>query len=276
MNKNHPPSLRLVLVARDGEEARGDALLDRWVEAFSEVAPSGIPTCMWLTGVDASHHQDTRHCTHTLRLNPLIDGYQRQPHKRMTWSPWGHKSGPNFQFFRILNLAQQLHEEEWILQLELDTFPVRKVNPDDIPWVYQKEGPWVVGAKPAASMVRGLSPSTRDHINGAAFYRVGEERFQSRLLVTWALSLLDLLRGRPGIAYDVVNSPLVWGRVARDLRYRWKNSESVFSSSSKMTIRDKYLSSRENSEADSHSSTWFVHSLGPHLESDSESITTNP
>ncbi len=261
MTNSEQPDLRLILVARKGEEKDATEAVEIWREAFSEVAPEGIEFCVWLTGNEPTVSQEIDACVHILHLNPLIDGYQRNPRNRMTWSPWGQKSGPNYQFFRILREMSALHPESWILQLELDTFPLRKVTPKDIPWTYRGEELWVVGAGIQNAREQRKSRGLVHHINGAAFYKLGDSNFQDFLANTWRLDLLKTIRLRPALAFDVMtaNSSVVDGPSA--VHENWRESREFFKTT--WAMRNLLSNPSPSDSLLPNDAAWFVHLKGP-------------
>lgn len=261
------PDLRLILVARKGEEKDASEAIKVWRDAFSQFAPHGISFCLWLTGEYPSVPEDMDACVHALHLNPLIDGYQRKSYKRMTWSPWGQKSGPNYQFFTILGAGSQLHKESWILQLELDNFPLRKLIKTDLSWIFDSRSElWVVGSENSVEVKKYLSKQNQSHINGAAFYRVGSGEFRAFWNRTWALSLLDRLRHRPATAYDVMNSPLCWEELPVELRESWSLARNSFQSTAGMlNAPGAYSGFRFPHTQGVIGQPWFLHGI-PALE----------
>ncbi len=257
MTNSEQLDLRLILVARKGEEKKAARAVSIWREAFSNVAPAGIEFCVWLTGNEPSTPEEIEACVHTLHLNPLIDGYQRNPRHRMTWSPWGQKSGPNYQFFRILREMSALHPESWILQLELDTFPLRKVTPKDIPWTHRGEELWVVGAGIQNAREQRKSRDLVNHINGAAFYRVGDSDFQNFLARTWQANLLETLRQRPGLAFDVMTSKAIEGKNKPGKRESWVIESEHFKTSTGMLNLLAHPDSSSTPPNDQ--GPWFAH-----------------
>ncbi len=257
MTTSQKPDLRLILVARKGDEQDVADAVTTWREAFSKVAPEGIEFCVWLTGIEPTVTQKIAACVHTLHLNPLIDGYQRNPQHRMTWSPWGQKSGPNYQFFRILQEMSMLHPESWILQLELDTFPLRKVMPADMPWVYSTGELWVVGAGINDPASTGKHRGPMNHINGAAFYRIGDSNFRNFLARAWQVDLIQALQERPGLAFDVITSKAIEGRIRSEQRKSWGIESNHFRATGGMLN----LLARPNSlpPPTSDQGPWFVH-----------------
>lgn len=221
--------LRLVFVIRPHEVGDIHKLVAPWREAFSGVFPSDGPNvCVWVTGQGVVQRDIPGACFHFLPIPSVLDGYATSPLRKMSWTPWGQKSGPNVQFFHILRLMRSLHDAEWVLQLESDTVPVRDVKEEDIPWVLNDSEGWVVGASTAHADHASLSQSTAQHLNGAAFYRVGDSGFMNFLETTWVQSLLYFLRYRPALAYDVLSSPALWQTLPPHFRADWETQSHRF------------------------------------------------
>lgn len=221
--------LRLIFVIRPHEVGEIHTLVASWREAFSEVFPSPGPNiCVWVTGQDVAQKDVPGACFHFLPLPSVLDGYATSPLRKISWTPWGQKSGPNVQFFQILRLLGSLHDTEWVLQLEADTVPVRKVSEEDIPWVLNDSDNWVVGASTGHADHSSLSQATAKHLNGAAFYRVGDVGFINFLETTWVQTLLYLLRYRPALAYDVLTSEELWSMLPPSLSEAWEINRQRF------------------------------------------------
>ena len=262
MTRAFDRDLRLVLVIRTGEEEEARRMISLWRDAFSQLAPDGLGFCLWVTGVTPAAPKDLDACVHTLRLNPLIDGYRRDAREQMTWSPWGQKSGPNYQFFKILSMMPQLHKEQWLLQLELDTFPLRKVNRSDLSCLFDSDEYWVGGTVSQKLRKRGSSHVTPEHINGAAFYKFGDPEFIEFLNQTWAPSMIHILRRRPALAYDVVNSPANTETLPTALKNQWSSNRHRFLGLAGMGIN--VTDHRDTNKLDSATAVghWFTHQLG--------------
>jgi hypothetical protein len=113
--------------------------------------------------------------------------------------PYGWKSGPNQQFFRLLRHAQLQGYAE-LLIVETDCFPVTPSWIQDIlEDAHARPDFWVLG-----SPFRGRSkvgPDILLHLNGVAVYRIGEPRFFS-MLSQWEARLKSLCVAHPETAYD--------------------------------------------------------------------------
>ena len=113
--------------------------------------------------------------------------------------PYGWKSGPNQQFFRLLR-HRELRTYAELLLVETDCFPVspRWIH-DILEDARARPDFWVLG-----SPFRGRSkvgPDILLHLNGVAVYRIGEPRFFS-MLAQWEARLKSLCVAHPETAYD--------------------------------------------------------------------------
>lgn len=261
MKKPLQEKLRLALVIRSGEEEIAETMISAWRDAFSEVAPEGIRFCLWITGENPADSLEIDACVHTLALNPLIDGYQRTARHRTIWSPWGQKSGPNFQFFRIMRLMSNLHSETWLLQLELDTFPLRKISYLDVSHIVEDDV-WVAGPMSPESSNKSFGGVTPQHINGAAFYKFGDPDFIDFVCRTWAPSLLYTLRMRPAVAYDVINSPANTEKLPEELKNRWLVNRNRFMGVAGMGINVGPGWQPLDEINSDYWPEWFTHNLG--------------
>lgn len=119
--------------------------------------------------------------------------------------PYGHKSGPNMQFFRSLRkVIEGEPGARAALLMEVDAFPVVEN------WLARLEAriellsgvrPLVAGANYAGASP--LAEQIRSHLNGNSIYFVGDPDFR-QFLDDWEKLLLDSLRVVPFVAYDVV------------------------------------------------------------------------
>lgn len=204
-------NLRVVFSGHVHEIPAITSAIDLWSKAMSSLLPGGFPTCVFIsypisrgtprlgTGLSA--------CVHLLPLKDSIDRYIRESISIIEWNPWGRKSGPNFQFFELLNELSTAHPEDWILQLESDTFPLRELSSSDFQWIDGSNvQTWVRGAVPHPRVAGRLNSNSRSHINGAAFYRVGNRAFIDFLNYIWKPSLIQAAIRYENIAYDVLTS----------------------------------------------------------------------
>lgn len=144
------------------------------------------------------------------------------------WNPWGYKSGPNSDFFGILDWCEG-QGAEWVLLAEADLIPVGHALNDRVRRILAATPTgWVIGAQPSDASKRLLDPRLHDHINGAAFYRVGSPEFGSFRRSVWIPSLLSLLKSFPFFAYDCATATGVWQLLPDELRSSWEENRNRF------------------------------------------------
>jgi hypothetical protein len=222
-------NLRLVMTIHSTESiAVASEKLKEWVKTFSDLTGRDVPSCLWITGnpTETEHPEAGDHCNHSLFLPPEVDRYVRNWNSREPWSPWGQKSGPNYQFFEVLRQAAEIHSEEWLFQLETDVTLLRLPRADD--FGEELTGSWIVGSENHSAVLRNLDLRLWEHINGAAFYRVGDHEFRAFLEEVWKPSLLFLLSAEPALAYDCLTSPAIWGDLPDPLKTSWWNARDRF------------------------------------------------
>lgn len=262
-------TLRLMFVIRPHETEVVGGLATRWRSVFEAWPSNQRPNiCVWVTGQHLNDVSLPGMCVHTLELGEAVDFYARSPRERTPWSPWGLKSGPNFQFFEVLRRMHTAHDTEWVLQLEADTVPLRAVDQSDIGWILDSDELWVAGASARFAEAKSLSAATADHLNGAAFYRVGSPEFIEFLAHTWARSLLHISQVRPALAYDSLTSPGVWRELPEHLFFSWRENAERFGrvpgmvnlSNRTLSTSDPTGQLREAGDVFSHQpSPWFLH-----------------
>lgn len=185
-------------------------------------------------------------CFHFVEIAPRLDRYTRYSLSPVAWSPWGRKSGPNFQFFKVISAIQKCHAEEWILQLEPDAVPLRKIEHQDFESCIEREAEhWVVGSVHAPLVIDALRGHWTGHLNGVAFYRTGNPEFIDFFLDTWVPTLLLALNSDDSFAYDMVTDPSFSQKVSNAVLQRaWAASSHRFKQCPQMIN----LSGRELSE----------------------------
>jgi len=112
---------------------------------------------------------------------------------------FGRKSGPNFLFQRLIELATP--HGGFVLQIELDCLPVQAG------WIDATQGviadharAWVIGSLYAGSGMVG--DDNKSHLNGNALYRVGDSAFRAFFSEVWMPRLMHQIAERPDLAYD--------------------------------------------------------------------------
>lgn len=147
---------------------------------------------------------------------------------------FGHKSGPNLQFFRTMNLAFGYSHT---LLNEVDMLPTNSR------WIASlnnhirlRINSFVVGARYRGSSKIG--PDIAEHINGNAIYATGNPDFQSFLQNEWVQGVEIMCDQLPDTAYDIwitrrihqLNDHSVWGELTADELNQLYSFKEKFSS----------------------------------------------
>ena len=206
----------------------------RWVKFFGEKT-AGI--CIYLCGDPSFFHREAvkgNFCIHQVVVPAEIDNYSRSLSLMSKWSPMGIKSGPNWQFFRVLEAHSDKHPLDDFFLVELDAHPIKQAGSNGIAGLLErKPHVWVLGAVNPASTLKILANPNLDlHINGVAIYRTTSLQFRDFLDLVWLPSLIHLAHTMPEIAFDVVNAPALWGSLPSPLREQWESNSARFVSSS--------------------------------------------
>ena len=135
-------------------------------------------------------------------LSAQLDYYERDYTKRVTGK--GFKSGPNEQFFELLN--RQAGKGRFIFYMEADCIPIRQGWLDKLIEIAAGDSEsWIIG-----SVYRGvepIDPRFRNHLNGNSLYRVGDPEFIEFLNRFWRPQLeLRLHTSDKRLAYDCLLS----------------------------------------------------------------------
>lgn len=209
--------------------------------------------------------------SHNLNLSPDIDKYLDSTTNLKHWSPWGAKSGPNFQFFQILNYYRTNQATNWLLFLEADTFCTSKTAKSHVNRLLKEfSQAWVIGALPHALARKHLFPNFWDHINGACLLHVGDPDFHDFLARVWIPSVIYRIRSIPYYAYDCVTATKELLLLPEFLRDKWINAATRFIRTPTMlNVSNLSLSLQETQSlvelnslefADQTAgSTWFTH-----------------
>lgn len=184
--------------------------------------------------------------------------------RTVPWRPAGTKSGPNLQWWRILETVASEEGVEWLLLVEADTIPAEECVADRVrDLLSMHPDAWVIGALPHAASLGRLDPRLRDHLNGAALYHVGDGSFQQFLRSVWLPSLLLVLQDQVDIAFDCLTAPSLWQDIPMELGDAWARNAARFQSTDTM-VNASSLSGRPAQRALDAAlrdpKVWFVHS----------------
>lgn len=135
-------------------------------------------------------------------LDASLDYYQRDYNKPVTGK--GFKSGPNEQFFKLMDMHTDVGE--FIFYMECDCVPMRSGWLDRIIELAASDREsWVIG-----SYYRGIAKLDKRfsrHINGNALYRVGSSAFMEFVRAFWHPMLHQVIESAdPRMAYDCLLS----------------------------------------------------------------------
>ncbi|MDR5172036.1 hypothetical protein IHQ56_09420 [Methylobacillus flagellatus] len=135
-------------------------------------------------------------------LDASLDYYQRDYNRAVTGK--GFKSGPNEQFFRLMDMHAGVGE--FIFYMECDCVPVQAGWLDRIIALAASDHEsWLIG-----SYYRGIAKLDKRfsrHINGNALYRVGSSEFMDFVRAFWHPRLHQVIESvDPRMAYDCLLS----------------------------------------------------------------------
>ena len=268
--------LRVVMVWAGTRDTQALRLAARWATLLSD--GSTPPTvCIWSTKstTTPSCLDEVDLCWHHLRLPTRVDRHVHHAHPRLPWSPWGVKSGPNFQFFRVLDEFAAAHPHDWVLYAEPDTFPMGTDPALPVTQLLERHvAAWMIGGLPHPKTRKQLDVSMWRHLNGAALYKVGDSRFAEFRATTWIPSLLWKIRGFPEYAYDCITDPQQHVELPVRLAGSWAREASRFVPTagivnlSTQTLTqtdvagladDRWL---QNRCADEETTPWLLHAKG--------------
>jgi len=169
-----------------------------------------------------------------LKLAPHVNRYHSSPMAKVAWDPWGFKSGPNRDFFRILNYCSKL-DYEWMLLAEPDLIPIEHDLVDRVITLLNNHSEqWVVGAQTTDESRGHLDFRIHDHINGSAFYHVGSPDFHQFCRRVWIPSLIAIVKNFPSFAYDCVTASQIRQWLPCELKAAWESNENRFIATPKM------------------------------------------
>ena len=189
-------------------------------------------SCLWTTRPldrPVEHPAVDRLCWHVVDLPARIDRHLPVGDRRLPWSPWGWKSGPNRQFFTMLDRLAVEHDDDWVLLVEPDTYPIG----DDVRGrvgdvIARHPTAWVIGGLPHPWTRPGLARTLWHHLNGAALYRVADPDFARFRATVWIPSLLSRIRSEPAYAFDCITDPAEQDVLSDPLAAAWRRDEDRF------------------------------------------------
>lgn len=224
--------LRLVLPWVPPSDHDALELALEWSDRLGLSSGAAPAVCVWSTRVP--HREDLptwadRLCWHDLALPARIDRHVQVASPRLPWSPWGTKSGPNYQFFALLDQHAATHEEPWVLLVEPDTFPIGLDVSSPVARVLDDNpDAWMIGGKPHPAIRSGLARELHEHLNGAALYRAGDADFAEFRAAVWIPSLLWIIRDQPTFGYDCVTDPASRTDLPIRLLQQWSDEQDRF------------------------------------------------
>ena len=166
-----------------------------------------------------------------LRLNTSANRYLADYAPIASWDPWGFKSGPNRDFFRILDWATS-NRYDWTLLAERDMQPLREFPAAERSEFFRhRADTWMIGALPSPEVKKSLDPRLHDHLNGGAYYNTGASDFRLFRRRVWIPSLLEVIKLFPFYAYDCLTAQWTWNLLRTDLRSAWENNRDRFMAS---------------------------------------------
>jgi len=145
------------------------------------------------------------------------------------WSPWGIKSGPNYQFFHVLERSSELHSEPWILLIEPDTIPGHaRIESQVANEITQNMESWFIGGFPHALVTATLQEDLWFHLNGAGLFHVGDKSFICFCSEVWIPSLLEMVSRNSRFAYDGLTATEIYKTLSPVLRKAWSRRQEKF------------------------------------------------
>lgn len=158
-----------------------------------------------------------------VNLDQSLDYYQKDYTKKI--SGRGYKSGPNEQFFELMNRLSCY--SGFIFYMETDCVPLRQGWLDEIRALAEGDDEsWIIG-----SYYRGLEKISERfalHLNGNALYRVGDTEFIDFVNQFWRPQLYQLLdHVDKRIAYDCFLSHMLTAADPSAQNVEWQTLQAV-------------------------------------------------
>lgn len=220
--------MRLTMTWHPTDGEKGLRVLRSWADSLQRPWSN---TCVWVSMENAALLPPSLRkevCYHEFKLEHSLDRYVRVIDQDASWSPWGIKSGPNIQFFRVLAGARSAHPDDRVLLVEPDTYPFPELTSKRIlTESVEESATWVLGARVHPWSKDSLAPFLHDHINGHASYLMSDE-FSSFLEFVWMPSLLVVLRKYPEFAFDCLTPYVIESELPYSLRQDWQDSYHHF------------------------------------------------
>lgn len=140
----------------------------------------GAPVCLFVNQPSpklCSLLAESDLMTVDLGLQKHVNRYNSSITATIPWDPWGFKSGPNRDFFRILDYCSHLGSG-WTLLAEPDLIPTEYDLKDRVSSLLTGfPEQWVIGSQNTTLALEKLDQRLHDHINGAAFYHTESPDF---------------------------------------------------------------------------------------------------
>jgi hypothetical protein len=128
-------------------------------------------------------------------------------------APYGLKSGPNYQFFRLLDHFAQ-KDYRFVYFCEADCFPIKSGWVQAVFNEALKNDPFYVLGSAFLGKSR-VDPTIALHVNGAALYSPKAEGF-NEYRSNWEKILLEVVPELPYVAYDWALDHYFYNRVRRE------------------------------------------------------------
>jgi hypothetical protein len=128
-------------------------------------------------------------------------------------TPYGLKSGPNYQFFRLLDYFAQ-KDYRYVYFCETDCFPIKSGWAQAVFNEALENDPFYVLGSAFLGKSR-VDPMIALHVNGAAIYNPRAEGF-NEYQSNWEKILLELVPELPYVAYDWALDYYFYNRVRRE------------------------------------------------------------
>ena len=273
-------SFRLAMVIPPSAIPTALRVANLWVEALGTPRAEDAVSrrlCIFVVNGDAARDEGRPSpiCWHSVHVPRAMDRYLAIGGVKTPWYPWGTKSGPNHQFFSVLDQIRSEHPEPWTVLIEPDTFPVARDLQQLISATTRSAtNAWMIGGLPHPMAQATLAPEIRHHLNGAAAYRTDSHDFAEFRECVWIPSLLELIRDRPTLAFDCLTDPSLQSLLTPSLAAAWAEvqprfqaTRSIVNVSNRRISRDVALRLVEEANDEMLSlplrpKAWMIHAKG--------------